>query len=99
MTGREVFGVRHEAMPAWLSLAHALDRMASDRRRPLCEGNPEQWGGDAPASARQEAAEACSWCPVLGPCSRFAEANNERQGVWAGIDRGSRPKTRRRAAA
>lgn len=93
------FGIRDEAIPAWLSLSNALDRMADDGRRPVCANNPDDWDHDAPLATRREAAEACQWCPALGPCGRFAEANRERTGIWAGVDRAGRPTTRKRVAA
>jgi hypothetical protein len=96
---REPFGIRSEAFPAWLSLAHALARMSDDGRRPVCESHPEDWGNDAPAATRREAAEACSWCSAVGPCGRFADANRERFGVWAEVDRAARPKTKQVTAA
>lgn len=96
---REPFGIRPEAFPAWLSLAHALERMSDDGRRPVCESSPEQWGADAKITARREAIEACGFCPVLDPCGRFADANRERWGVWAGVNRAAMPNTKRGIAA
>ncbi len=100
MTDREPFGIKPAAMPAWLSLTHALGELANDHRRPVCESSPDDWSPDAPLAVRADAAEACGWCPAMGPCGRFADTNQERHGVWAAVDRGARPKpTQKREAA
>lgn len=45
----------------------------------------EEWLSDA-ASDRQEAAEACTRCPVLDACQRAADAVRPSFGVWHGRD-------------
>jgi transcription factor WhiB len=93
---------RLSVQPSYLSvpLFKALDRLTDEGRAPLCVQRPEQWGPDAKPSARTDAAEACSYCPALHPCAAYADAANERHGVWGGVDRSQRqPTTGRRSAA
>lgn len=88
MTGSApVFGIRPEAMPAWVSLAKALDDMTDQGRAPVCKQHPDQWSEDATPEARAEASESCAYCPALRACAAFADINRERSGVWGGIDR------------
>ncbi len=87
----DVLGIAPAAQPAWLALRYALDRLAERGRRPVCETRPDQWSADAHGTARRDAAEACMFCPALHPCASFAQAADERVGVWGGTDRGLRP--------
>lgn len=96
-TARAAFGIHPDAVNAWLALADALDRLTDDGRRPVCESRPDQWSGDATPSARADAAEACTYCPVMAACRAFAEANHEPQGVFGGRDF-TRGRSRRAAA-
>ncbi len=86
-----MLGIAPDAIPAWLALCLALDRLAERGRRPVCESSPNQWSGDVRATARRDAAEACMFCPALHPCASYAQAADERHGVWGGTDRGLRP--------
>lgn len=92
-----LLGIPPEAAPAWVSLTCALDRLAEQGGRPVCATRPDQWSADARASARSDAAEACTYCPALHPCAAFADAADERHGVWGGIDRARRPAKERAA--
>lgn len=80
------FGIHPDAVPAWLSLAIALDRMADAGRLPVCKQRPDQWSSDVPEHARKDAAEACHYCPAKSACHAFALANREKSGVWGGHD-------------
>jgi len=86
-----VLGIAPETMPAWTALCVALDRLAEAGRTPVCSARPEQWGPDVPAAARRDAVEACHYCPAMHPCAAYADAADERFGVWGGTDRGLRP--------
>lgn len=88
------FGIKAEAVNAFLALADSLQRLTDDGRKPVCHARPEQWTGDATPTARQDAAEACTFCPVQPACLAYALAQNEPQGVWGGRD--FTPTTRRR---
>lgn len=86
-----VLGIPTDAMPAWLALCAALDRLADDGRAPVCQQRPDQWSDDARPHARRDAAEGCTFCPALHPCAAFAEAAAEKHHIWGGIDRATRP--------
>lgn len=90
------FGIRPKAVNAWLALTDALDRLTDEGRRPVCCSRPDQWSSDATPAARQDAREACGYCPITAACRGFAEANREPQGVFGGRD--FTPRTRRAAA-
>lgn len=97
MSRNAVFGIRPEALPAWVSLGLALDDMADQGQTPICRQRPHQWTEDAPEHARKDAAEACNFCPARNACGAFADANHERSGVWGGAD--YTPLTKKRKAA
>jgi hypothetical protein len=94
-----LLGIRPAALPAWLALCAVLDRLADDGRSPVCVQRPGQWSSDAKPADRQDAAEACTFCPALALCAAYADAADERHGVWGGIDRTARPVTRRQETA
>jgi hypothetical protein len=48
---------------------------------------------DDPAT---EARQICARCPVREDCLNFAIANNERYGIWGGLDPGERDSLRRK---
>lgn len=66
------------AMSAWRALSAALVEVAQP-----CAVNPDLWFGTT-ASEVQAAAEGCGRCPVLLECGAYADAAEERHGVWAG---------------
>ncbi|RYB90836.1 hypothetical protein EUA06_11205 [Nocardioides glacieisoli] len=92
------FGVRPEAVNAFLALADVLNRMGDDNRRAVCEQRPEQWSSDATPPARQDAAAACGFCPAQPACLAFALAQREPAGVWGGQDFTPIPKRKESAA-
>ncbi|QOK24145.1 WhiB family transcriptional regulator [Janibacter indicus] len=80
-----------------MSARDALDRalldLAADGRRPRC-GEPADhllWTSED-TDERARAAALCVGCPVLQECALAAEEEAELF-VWAGVDRGARPKT------
>lgn len=92
------FGIRPEAMPAWISLGIALEDMEDRGQTVVCHQRPDQWTSDASEPDRKDAAEACGYCPARSACHAFALANREPAGVWGGHDLTPIPKTTRRAA-
>jgi hypothetical protein len=74
-------------MPSLAVVCHAVER-------PVCQQRPEQWSSDATATARQDAAAACGFCPAQPACLAYALAQSEPAGVWGGRD--FTPTTRRR---
>jgi hypothetical protein len=94
MTRAAVFGIRFDAVNAYQALDDALDRMADEGRRPVCQQRPEQWSSDATTPARQDAAAACGFCPAQPACLAYALAQGETAGVWGGRD--FTPTTRKR---
>lgn len=95
-TTSKLLGIPFDALPAWLALSTALERLADEGRVPVCAQRPEQWSSDAKRTARADAAEACGYCPVLHPCAAYADAAGEQHGVWGSVDR--TPLARRKAA-
>lgn len=94
-----ILGIPFDALPAWLALSAALDRLADEGRVPVCAQRPSQWDQDAKPAARRDAAEACGYCPALHPCAAYADMAKEKHGVWGGIDRSYRPGKRTADAA
>jgi hypothetical protein len=83
---------RTRAAQASDKLTVALLTIASQGIRTNCS-DPEThhyWTSEHPPE-RRLAARACHGCPVLVECGEAAEANDERHGVWAGVDRTVRP--------
>jgi hypothetical protein len=86
MKGTTTFGIRPEAVNAFLALADVLNHMVEDGREPVCKQRPDQWSSDATAPARQDAAAACGFCPAQPACLAYALAQREPAGVWGGRD-------------
>lgn len=83
--------IRPAARGEWDALQDALRATV-----PPCAGEPAAWYAEAP-EARQEAAQACSGCPALVPCARYADVAGEPAGVWGGRDR-TRPAAARKVS-
>lgn len=75
--------VPETALPAWRRLQAAL-LVATV---PPCAVDPDTWTEATDVAA---AVDGCSVCPALGPCGEYADAADERFGVWAGWDRSKR---------
>lgn len=78
-------------------LTRSLIQAASRGLRPHCS-QPEThsyWTSEHEGE-RAHAALWCTGCPVWVECGEAAEANDERHGVWAGVDRSVRPGRGRR---
>lgn len=73
----------HEALA--LALAEALE---AGLRIPCASG--DDWLSDD-ATERADAAKRCAGCSCLTECAQAADSTKERWGVWAGVDRSSRP--------
>lgn len=80
------FGIRPAAAPAWLDLQHALLALPSPTP---CAADPDAWCDPRPEDV-DYTANLCRRCPVLALCDRFATANRERSGIWAGSGRAPR---------
>jgi len=84
-------------------LLRSLPTLATRGQQTRC-GDPadaELWMSDFPEE-RALAATLCHGCPVITACGEAAEANAEKFGVWAGVDRTirpGRPATNRKATA
>lgn len=73
-------------------LTRALVEAASKGQKPNCS-QPEThhyWTSEHEGETAL-AAIWCTGCPVLEPCGQSAIANDERWGVWGGIDMTIRP--------
>jgi hypothetical protein len=64
----------------------ALRDLADAGRSTPCQSDPESWFSER-ADIRAEAAQACTWCQAFASCATYTVDNNERYGVWAGVDR------------
>jgi hypothetical protein len=80
------------ARQATKRLVRALVDLAARGLRTHCSdaGTSELWLSEHEGE-RAEAAILCIGCPVIQPCGEAAQANDERWGVWAGVDRTRRP--------
>lgn len=68
--------------------AALLDLLHQGRSTP-CTSDPAPFTSES-RQERAVAAQACSYCPVLAPCRAYAEAADESEWVWAGVDRSAR---------
>lgn len=92
-TGRPSIGVPLVALTPWLRLHDAI---ALAGGTPCAGPDRDDWTGTAPEQAR--AADACLDCPVMSACAAYADAAEERSGVWGGRterDRRSAPRPAR----
>ncbi|WP_380161556.1 WhiB family transcriptional regulator [Kineococcus sp. R86509] len=85
--------IRPEAARVFYRLASALADV--DGATP-CRDRDEFHDDDR--RVRAQVAQLCTGCPVLQACGDYAEAADERHGVWAGRDR-TRTATRKETAA
>lgn len=89
--------IRPEAIPAWHALSDALVQLEAEGRQVICRTDPDPFTSED-EDEREDAAAACSYCPVVNACRSFAEANKETDHVWGGIDRTSRTHKRKAVA-
>lgn len=92
-------GIKSEAVQPMLALHKAMDKATESGEYWPCLNNPyfyadydslgfEDEGGKAiyrPITVDQ-AEMLCHGCPLLKQCYDFAVANDERYGIWGGID-------------
>ena len=78
------------AAEAWRHLRGTLAGMGD----PPCARAPVVWSSDA-EDDQAAAAEACRWCPALGPCAAYALAANEPAATWGGTVPADRRPARR----
>ncbi|WP_336922377.1 WhiB family transcriptional regulator [Aquipuribacter sp. SD81] len=71
---------------------------ACQDHRPPCQGTDADLWTSEDHEDRQQAAEACGYCPHTAACHEYAATNRERAGVWGGRDRTAQPATTRRSA-
>ena len=95
--GATYYGVVKSAMPAWLTLQKAEEENpfypCLDNAYFYADydgrGFEDEDGNGYTLPLSEDDAEAfCYGCPLLKQCYDFAVANNEKDGVWGGIDFG-----------
>ena len=89
MTAYAPLGIKPDAVPAWRTLSEALDKLADAGRPVACTKYAAAFFSDN-ADDREAASGLCSRCPIVALCASFAIANDERNGIWAGVDFGNR---------
>jgi hypothetical protein len=72
-------------------LTRRLINLAQLGIRPRCSEPTHGYWTSEHEPERRLAAVWCRGCPVLVECGEAAVANDERWGVWAGVDRSVRP--------
>jgi hypothetical protein len=94
-------GIKKEAVPAQRALYSKMSDLADEGIYPRCHNNtywytdydsrgfelPREQGMVRPLTA-DECEELCFGCPLLKLCYDFAVANDERFGIWGGINFG-----------
>lgn len=75
-----------EAEIAYARLSGRLTELADAGIDWPCRDSGDLWFADD-VDERAAAAELCVTCPALAACARYADAADERHGVWAGKDR------------
>lgn len=90
--------VNADAFAAGAALTAALTELADLEVCTPCQSDPLAYFADS-AAQLADAVEACRHCPVLALCRGFAEANDERFGVWGGVLRSDRALRRQSAAS
>lgn len=95
-------GIKPEAVQAQHILHSKMDDLAEDGIYPKCHNNPywytdydgrgfeDEDGNSYPRSLTVDECEMlCSGCPLLKVCYDFAVANDEKHGIWGGINFGA----------
>ena len=98
--GANYYGVSKDAMPEWM----ALQKAQEENPHYPCLNNPYFYMDYDGAGVEVEKEDGvvynrflseddiealCYGCPIIKQCYDFALANNERYGVWGGIDFGT----------
>ena len=91
-------GVHPDALNAWLSLDDALDRSPTTAKRPSASNAPTSGAPTRPSLPREDAAEACDFCPVRNACEPSPTPTANRPASGAGTDCTPIPRTRKAAA-
>jgi hypothetical protein len=97
-----VMGIKPEAMPAQRRLHSAMQELADEGLYAKCYGNSywytdydgrgfedENGNGALRSLTVDECEELCNGCPLLKVCYDFAVANDEKHGIWGGINFGA----------
>ena len=92
------FGIQKKAVQPYIKLSQAQE----EHRYWNCKDNPyyymdydgygfedEEGRGEYQALTIDQAEELCAGCPLLKQCYDFAVANEEKHGIWGGIDFGA----------
>jgi hypothetical protein len=95
-------GIKPEAVPAQRILHSAMEALADEGLYTKCYGNSywytdydgrgfedENGNGAMRNLTVDECEELCSGCPLLKVCYDFAVANDEKYGIWGGINFGA----------
>lgn len=75
------FGVKKPAISAWVRLNEAMEDLTSYP----CKENPDEYF-DEEIFDEDIAENLCAGCPLLKLCFDFAVLNEEKYGVWGGIN-------------
>jgi hypothetical protein len=75
-----------------------LDMAAAGLRTPCSDVSSHHFWLSEHEGERRVAARLCRHCPVELECRESAEANQERWGVWGGVDMSVKPGRKKRAA-
>lgn len=92
------FGIKKKAVQALNKLSEAQEK----HKNWNCKDNPyfymdydgygfedEEGRGDYQPLTIDQAEELCAGCPLLKQCYDFAVANEEKHGIWGGVDFGA----------
>lgn len=80
------FGINKAAVTAWVNLSNGMD----EHKVFPCKDNPAPYVDDEIYDLETDAyEELCYGCPLLKLCYDFATLNDEKHGVWGGVNFGS----------
>lgn len=72
---------------AWWRLCAAVEAAEAEGQNVPCRGRLADYWMSESTDERIYAAVLCRPCPVLGPCSQFADVSGQRWGTWGAEDR------------
>jgi Transcription factor WhiB len=84
--GLEIPGTPRGTPPRRVFLPVSRAPKSDWQDRAACKGEPPEWFDAETADDAARALAVCARCPVRRECLTAAAANNERYGVWGGID-------------